>query len=45
MRSFIGLLLFYSLINVLLIALGIGIGLLLHWILVSFYIENLLIVS
>ncbi len=33
MRSFIGLLLFYFLFNVLFIALGIGIGLFLHWIL------------
>ena len=33
MKSFLGLLFFYLLFNVLLIALGIGIGFLLHWIL------------
>ena len=33
MKSFLSLLFFYLLFNVLLIALGIGIGFLLHWIL------------
>ena len=33
MKFFLGLLFFYLLFNVLLIALGIGIGFLLHWIL------------
>ncbi len=33
MKSFLGLLFFYLLFNVLLIALGIGIGFFLHWIL------------
>ena len=33
MKSFLGLLFFYLLFNVLLIALGTGIGFLLHWIL------------
>ena len=32
MKSFLGLLFLYLLINVLLIAIGIGIGFLLHWI-------------
>ena len=33
MKSFFGMFFFYLLINVLLIALGIGVGFLLHWIL------------
>ncbi len=33
MRSFFGMFFFYLLINVLLIALGIGVGFILHWIL------------